>query len=196
MPVDTLAPLRLQPTQVKVVPRHEPLSFPAKPAMERLEISSPMVFFSTLNWIEDLIAQESLAVFAGRGWQGKLDATDWQEAEDRLLDHPSARWSTDDQVLSMSMYVPHYAARDLIVHKEGALLCVCAVRHSLSNQGKIKMFLTKTKIPASFRGAQIEAWLENGFLHANLIDPSVGKTARVIRPQSKYKLKHSETTAA
>jgi HSP20 family molecular chaperone IbpA len=181
---------------MKAAPRHKPLSFPAKPVMERLEISSPMVFFSTLNWIEDLIAKESLALFAGRSWQGKLNPADWQEAEDRLLEHPSTRWSTNDQVLSMSMYIPHYAARDLVVHQEGSLLCVCAVRHGLSNQDKSRMFRTKTKIPAPFREAQIEAWLENGFLHVNLIDPSVGKTARVIRPLSKHMPKHSETTAA
>ncbi len=152
----------------------------AQTASEQIEVANPMRFFSILNEIEERISREALAAYASRQWQGILGEEDWQDAEDRLVDRPPVRIRIDGDVLDLRIDAREYAPQDVAIHMEGDLLCICALRES-THQGNARMFFTKVRIPACFRGTELAASKENGFLSIRLGIVSAAKTVHGIR---------------
>lgn len=171
--------------------------FPVSPprrVTESFRLSEPAFFFSLLHEIEDRIASESLSIFAARQWQGDFGLEEWQKAERRLLHDLPVQQYIEERSILFQFDIRGYAVRDIALHIEGDLLCLCALQADY--QGQERMSSIKLKLPRATHRDQVEVWKEKASLFIRVPTAVMGghpQTVESIRSTDRI---YSDRTAA
>lgn len=111
-------------------------------------LTSPMRYFAMRHQIEDYVSREALALFAARGWHGRLGQEDWDMAERRLLERRATIVSISQGEPFVRVFTHGYSPHDLAAYIEAGTLYVCGLRDDAAPDRRMRMFSLKMPLPA------------------------------------------------